>query len=196
MSTLVIWSETVPPSLSKGWIPIGLAKEDFENVDAQSVANSFIGEYLGDPTKIHLYNMTEYSYPEPKIYHQGNISITVDGNPAIGLGDTFYGDTNVDVVIQADILDSEDNIVTEIDQVTLGYPPVLKMPIVKMLGGISGTEIDEIYFNVSLTEGVLTASGVIPTSGDWKILSERLNKAIKAVNGDWEVESFTINILV
>lgn len=121
-------------------------------------------------------------------YQDANESITAGGQPLQGLNNTYYAPINVQITLQADIVDSQGAIQTKIDQTALGYPPVLKMPVVKFAGGINGTIVDEVYFTVSINAGVLTAYGTLPTSGDWKLLKDRMNAALSAINANWKID--------
>lgn len=193
--TLVYWTYLSSSPLSKGWIPNGLTNDDFEG-GYRTEKGKYIGWYKGTENEAASYGMLPYEEPKPNIYDKANDTITIGGQPAQGQGNTYYSVVGAEVVLQADILDVDGNLATNLDQTELQYPPLLKMPLVKMVGGINGTEVDEIYFNVTLVEGQLTATGVIPSSGDWKLTSDRVNAAIKAIGGDWSVNPFVINFLV
>lgn len=117
-----------------------------------------------------------------------NEVITSSGVALQGLNNTYYAPVNTEIQLQADIVDALGSLQTQIDQVEFGYPPILKMPVVKMAGGINGTVIDEVYFTVTLNGGVLTATGTLPTSGDWKLLTERVNASLASINANWKVK--------
>lgn len=124
-----------------------------------------------------------------------NQSITSNNQPVLGLNNVFYAIVGDTLQLQSDIVDDQGVLQTQIDQTALGYPPVLKMPVVKFAGGINGTIVDEVYFNVTLVNGVLTATGVIPSSGDWKLLTTRLNQSLDSIGADWEVSTNNITFL-
>lgn len=145
-----------------------------------------------------LYDGQDFSAPVSTvpIFFSANENITVDGAAAQGAGNTFYGEANVTSVFSADIVDEQGIIQQGIDQTALGYPPLLKLPVVKMVGGVNGHAVDEVYFNTTIVEGVLTATGTLPASGDWKLLTERLNQALAAIGAHWRIDRPNINILV
>lgn len=115
-------------------------------------------------------------------------SLSVGDTPLNGLNNTYYAPTDVEIQLTCNIINKEEEVQTEIDQEVLGYPPVLKMPVVKFAGGINGTVVDEVYFTVTLVQGVLTATGTLPSSGDWKLLTGRINQSLESIGADWKVE--------
>lgn len=125
---------------------------------------------------------------EGLIFSTKSEAITANGQALGGMGNTFYAPVNAEIQLQADIVDALGNLQTQIDQVEFGYPPVLKMPVVKMAGGINGSVVDEVYFTVTLNKGVLTATGSLPASGDWKLLTSRINNSLSSIGADWQVE--------
>ena len=131
-----------------------------------------------------------------EVFYNVNESIISNDTPLTGLGDVYYANKNTDITITADIVDKEGELQTNIDQTLLGFPPLLKLPVNKYIGGESGEVVDEVYFNATLTEGVLTATGKIPSSGDWKLTTERLNKSIEAIGGSFKIDRQNITFLV
>lgn len=196
MTKLYTWDTQSSSVLARGIYPSGADISLFSAVDTDAPNGKIVGKFSGTVAEANGMGMVEYSYPEAKVYSPANTVVSFDGNPAQGLGNTYYGVQNITMTIVSDIVDSEGNLQTQIDQTSLGYPPVLKMPVVKMVGGSSGTAVDEIYMTTTLVNGVLTATGEIPSSGDWKLTSLRINESLKAINADWEIESLDVNILV
>lgn len=125
-----------------------------------------------------------------------NEQITQDGRALGGMGNTYYAPVGAAIQLKADIVDALGNLQTQIDQSAGHYPPILKMPVVKMAGGALGSVIDEAYFTVRLSGGVLTATGAIPSSGDWKLTESRINRALQSINAGWEVNRDTTTFLV
>ena len=114
-----------------------------------------------------------------------------------GLGDVYYIPTDRFIRVVHDITDGEDNILTEIDAVTLGYPPVLQLPVSKIVvNGDQTTNVDEVYFVTQIIKGKIICTGKIPVSGNWKIRSERVNQAISAIAAQWAVDFKTITFYV
>ena len=130
-----------------------------------------------------------------EVFYNANESMTSDGEPLSGLGDVYYANKNTDITISAEVVNGDGDIQTQIDQTALAFPPILKLPVNKYIGGIEGDIADEVYFNATLVEGVLTATGQIPTSGDWKLTTDRLNKSIEALNGAFKIDRKNITFL-
>lgn len=130
---------------------------------------------------------------DPPTHTINNEVVTVNENPAMGLGNVYYAAPGDSISLSADIVDGDGNVQTQIDQTALGYPPVLKMPIVEML---NGELIGQSYLTVTLANGTLTATGVVPRSGDWKITQDRVNASLAAIGADWQVEMSTKTFLV
>ena len=131
-----------------------------------------------------------------EVFYNANESMTSGGEPLPGLGDVYYAAKNTEITISAEVVNNEGELQTQIDQTALAFPPILKLPVNKYIGGESGQVVDEVYFNATLVEGILTATGEIPTSGDWKLTTERLNKSIEAVGGSFKIDRQNITFLV
>ena len=131
-----------------------------------------------------------------EVFYNANESMTSGGEPLPGLGEVYYAAKNTEITITAEVVNGDGDIQTQIDQTALAFPPVLKLPVNKYIGGESGQVVDEVYFNATLVGGILTATGEIPTSGDWKLTTDRLNKSIEALNGDFKIERKNITFLI
>jgi len=129
-------------------------------------------------------------------YYNQNESITSGGEPLQGQSSTYYAPMHSDIVVSSEIVDSEGVVQTQLDQVILGFPPILKLPVNKYIGGREGSVVDEVYFNATLIEGVITATGKIPASGDWKLTTDRLNLSIQAIGGEFKIDRDDITFLV
>lgn len=102
------------------------------------------------------------------------------------------GDT---IQIDMDIVDSEGNLLTSLDQSSLGVTG-LKLPLVKYLDGIGSQILDKIYFDATLVLGHVTITGTFGISGDWKLTQEKTNQAMAAVNAGFEINRDPITFLV
>lgn len=139
--------------------------------------------------------------PKPPVdtrtqYYNQNESITSGGEPLQGQSSIYYAPMDADIVVAAEIVDSEGVVQTQLDQIILGFPPILKLPINKYIGGRDGQIVDEVYFNATLADGVITAVGQIPESGDWKLTTDRLNLSIQAIGGEFKIDREDITFLV
>ena len=131
-------------------------------------------------------------------FYTENESFSVGGSPLTGFNNTYYAERNEVIEISAEIVDSSGNLQSQLDNSSLGFPPdyILKMPVTKFINGINGDTVDEIYFNVVFSGGTMTATGAISASGDWKLVSERVNKALAVIGTDFKIVRDNITILV
>lgn len=167
---------------------------DYSNDDIESAPSWVISDYVGSASENDLPNYVK----ESQTYFNANETLSMGGQELQGVNNFYYANANVDIELQAEIVDAQGDVQTQIDSAALQLPPVLKMPIVKFAGevGIDRRIVDEVYFNVTLTAGVMTATGQIPNSGDWKLLADRVNASIAAIGQTWKVERPNITFLV
>jgi|GEM_PF-2610766 len=121
-------------------------------------------------------------------YTISNQQITANGQPVQFFAGNHYCQPGDMVQLQGNITDSEGNTVTSIN-----VPVALKMPLVRHANGQA--TIDEIYLNVTLQNGVITATGKIESSGDWKILIERNNEALQRIGAPFKLAAADITFL-
>lgn len=69
----------------------------------------------------------------------------------------------------------------------------ISTPVVRHSNGQPVAE--ELYFATTITNGRVVMSGRLP-SGDWKLLPERINKALKFINAPFEVALSPITFIV
>lgn len=120
-------------------------------------------------------------------YTIANQQITADGQPLQFFQGNYYCEPGDVIQLQGEIMDNG-QLVT-----ALTVPVTLKMPLVRHANGLPTT--DEIYLNVTLQDGVLTATGKIERSGDWKILIERNNEALQRIGAQWKLAAKDITFL-
>ena len=95
----------------------------------------------------------------------------------------------------ADINDNVEIQATLENGTVIDYPgAVLKMPITRHSDG-KATD-DEIYWNATILEGVMTATGSFPRSGDWKFVVSRINDALEKVGAEWKMSASDVTFLV
>lgn len=92
-----------------------------------------------------------------------------DATPYEGLNMTSPG---ASILLSGELHDENDELVD------LTIPINLKMPFVRH---VNRQPVDEIYLSCSIQAGVVTVTGTIERSGDWKVLSERINQALAEV---------------
>lgn len=110
-----------------------------------------------------------------------NITIQIANQPAQPFNGIYFCNPNDPLSITAEL--HQDGAL----RADLTIPFAIKMPLVRHANG-QPTD-DEIYLNVTLNNGVMTTSGAIPRSGDWKILTSRNNEALKVIGADWKLDT-------
>ena len=114
-------------------------------------------------------------------------TIEVNGNQIQPFTGNYYCEPGDTIQLQGNISNNGQTVTT------ITVPVTLKMPMVRHANG--QPTADEIYLNVSLQAGVLTASGQIPWSGDWKILIDRNNEALKRIGAPFKLSAADITFL-
>ena len=138
-------------------------------------------------------------YSEPRapldVFTTSNESVTINGNATVGFSSVYFGINGDSANMSFDIVDGNGALQTQLDSVTLNYPPVLSLPILKFVNGSAAN--DEIYFATTLVAGVITIAGSFPASGNWKMLTTRINSALAEIGADWTISkddvTFRIN---
>ncbi len=72
-------------------------------------------------------------------------------------------------------------------------PGEISTPVVRHGSGMLTT--DELYFRTTIINGHVVMQGRLP-SGDWKLLPERINQALKFINAPFEVSMAPITFIV
>jgi hypothetical protein len=121
------------------------------------------------------------------IYTLQNESVTINGQPASPFAGNYYCEPGDTIQLSGEIVDN--GVIVE----SINIPVTLKMPLIRHANG-KPTQ-DEIYLNVTLQNGELTASGTIPWSGDWKIIIERNNEAVQRIGAQWKLQHGDITFL-
>lgn len=141
---------------------------------------------------MHSYEIPEGAVLNPidsrPAYIISNQQITANGQPVQFFAGSYYCQPGDMVQMQGNITDIEGNTVTSIN-----VPAALKMPLVRHANGQPTT--DEIYLNVTLINGEITATGTIERSGDWKILIERNNEALQRIGAPFKLSAADITFL-
>jgi hypothetical protein len=122
------------------------------------------------------------------VYGISNQYVTADGQQATLFAGNYYCDPGNVVQLVGTIVDDNGDAVTGIN-----VPVAVKMPLVRHANGQPTT--DEIYLNVTLINGVITATGKIERSGDWKILIDRNNEALRRIGADFKLSATDITFL-
>lgn len=122
-------------------------------------------------------------------YTVSNEHVSINGNSATQYAGNYYCEPGDSIQLTGSITDSNGDVVTSIT-----VPITLKMPLVRHANAQPTT--DEIYLNVTLQSGIMTATGNIPNSGDWKILTERTNQALQRIGAEWALSHPDVTFLV
>lgn len=121
------------------------------------------------------------------VYTLQNESVTINGQPSTPFAGNYYCEPGDTVQLSGEIVDN--GVIVE----SINIPVTLKMPMIRHANGQPTQE--EIYLNVTLQNGVLSASGSIPWSGDWKIIIERNNEAIQRIGAEWKLQHADLTFL-
>jgi hypothetical protein len=152
-------------ALGDGWV---LLENDTISIGWSYVDGQFIQSY------------------QPTFYSIIDESVSVNGLVVSKYAGNYYCNTGDMVQLQGTLSNGSDT-----PDITV--PVTLKMPLVRHANGVPTN--DEIYLNVTLVNGVMTASGKIERSGDWKILIERINEALQRIGADWKLQHDDVTFL-
>lgn len=122
---------------------------------------------------------------EPDIFTTANESVKINGNPAVGFQSVYFGVAGDSANMSFDIVDGNGALQTQLDSTALGYPPILALPVLKVVNGNDASIVDEVYFSTTLVTGVITVTGSFPASGNWKLLTARVNAALSEIGATW-----------
>lgn len=129
-------------------------------------------------------------------YDVSGVSTTINGNPPAPFAPIYFVNNGDTITMSANVVDGSDVTQTQLDQTALGYPPVLALPLTKYAGGANGTVIDEVYFQATLANGVISTSGTLPSAGNWKLTTARVNASLKSIGADWGINSLNVDFIV
>ena len=138
-------------------------------------------------------NGVKKQYVEPVVitgpdkFTTNNEAVTINGNPTTGFQSVYFGVNGDAANMSFDIVDDQGALQTQLDSSTLGYPPVLALPVRKVVDGNDSNVVDEVYFATTLVAGVVTVSGSFPASGNWKMKTERINAALAEIGAAWVI---------
>ena len=118
----------------------------------------------------------QYAAPSVKVNAQSR-----EFNPA------FFIQEDDSLVIEADLVSGTG------EQLAFSTASNISTPIVQHAGG--KPIANELYFSTSITNGHVVMQGRLP-SGDWKLLPERINQALKFINAPFEVALSPITFIV
>lgn len=122
------------------------------------------------------------------VYFVANQQVTANSQPVQFFAGNHYCQPGDTVQMQGQIVDGAGKVQTQIN-----VPITMKMPLVRHANGQPTT--DEIYLNVTLINGEITATGTIERSGDWKILIERNNEALQRIGAPFKLSAADITFL-
>lgn len=182
---------------SKDWLPdhpSEFAVLDFPEIGGKTY---FHCKYKGEKPLTSDYDVNTYlSSTTVPLYQTTNETVKINDNvplPRVVLHTSTLGDV---ITINANVVDDQGSLQTQLDQSGLNLPPVLFLPFQKFTGGVSGTVLDEVYFTTTLTDGVISINGTFPSAGNWIMTEKRMNQALKAIGLDFKIQSGDLNIMV
>jgi hypothetical protein len=115
-----------------------------------------------------------------------NSVILMDGNTLAPYNGIYFADVGAPIQITAE-LHNDDGLVD------ISIPIPIKMPLVRHANG-KPTD-DEAYFNAALNAGVITITGTLQRSGDWKVLTERNNQALRVIGADFQLSAPDVTLI-
>lgn len=116
-----------------------------------------------------------------------NGTVSISGLSAEPFNAMYFTESGAQIQLTGELHDADGQLAD------ISIPVTLKMPFVRHANG-QPTD-DEVYLDVTLQNGVITSSGVIPRSGDWKVLTERNNAALAAVGASFRLQADNITFL-
>lgn len=129
----------------------------------------------------------EFTTPYVVTYDIDITEMEQEGANLIPVKDSMYYVDKGKVYFKADCL-FKGNINTSLEL------PLSKTPIIRYANN-SATH-DEIYGSIEIQSGKLTGSVELPYSGDWRVQSDRINRALETFGIDWKVEFEDIHLIV
>lgn len=139
----------------------------------------------GEPVWQEQRNVEVVEPVEADVFTTANESVKINGNPAVGFQSVYFGVTGDSVNMSFDIVDGNGALQAQLDSTALGYPPILALPVLKVVNGNDASIVDEVYFSTTLVAGVITVTGSFPASGNWKLLAARINAALSEIGATW-----------
>lgn len=130
---------------------------------------------------------------EPDIFTTANEAVTINGNPTTGFQSVYFGVNGDTANMVFHIVNDQGVLQTQLDSISLGYPPILSLPVMKVA---AGAVVDEVYFPTTLVEGVITATGSFPASGNWQMTTARVNAALAEIGAAWALEKDDVTFRV
>lgn len=144
------------------------------------------GDWVTDGAATFEYHAPESVNPTTE-YAILNLAITVGGSAAVT---TYTGDYDASVGDAIQITGTLEN------GSAINYgTSILKLPVVLRFDDGKRNE-DEIYFNATVVNGVLTANGSFPRGGKWVFDIPRINSAIDGAGNGWHLSHDNITFLV
>lgn len=141
--------------------------------------------WVYDPVN-NIYSPPSVAVDPRQIFTVDNFDISANEVEVVKFAGNYYCESG-------DIIQIQGNLLADGQPVNTTIPVTLKMPVVRHANGQPTT--DEIYFNVTLQDGVLTARGKIERSGDWKVLIDRNNEALQRIGAGFKILADDITIL-
>lgn len=126
-----------------------------------------------------------------------NELIKINGHDAVGFSTTYFAAKGDSATMSFNIVNEDNELQTQLDSNALGYPEILVLPVPKMAGsGATAKTVDEIYFSTTLVAGVVSVTGSFDRSGNYKLITERINDSLAAIKADWRIKKSDVTFMV
>lgn len=132
---------------------------------------------------------TSSSAPPPTFTY-ANQAVSINGQNRPFAPVSFIHEDDL-IRIEADLMDKDGQ--GNLFVTPFSAPAEISTPVVRHGSGKPTT--DELYFRTTITAGHVVMLGRLP-SGDWKLLPERINQALKVINAPFEVSLAPISFIV
>jgi hypothetical protein len=119
-------------------------------------------------------------------YTVKNTEITLNGSVLSPFNGIHFANIAEEIQITAEAHD-------ENGVVDITIPISIKMPIVRYANGMPTD--DEVYFNTTLQNGLFTINGSFQRSGDWKIVADRINKALQEIGAEFSLSGQNVTLI-
>lgn len=126
----------------------------------------------------------------PSVFTYANQAVSINGQSR-SFSPAFFIHEDDQIRIETDLMEKDGQGNLFVTPFTA--PDEISTPVVRHGSGKSTT--DELYFRTSITSGHVVMQGRLP-SGDWKLLPERINQALKFINAPFEVSLAPITFIV
>ena len=127
---------------------------------------------------------------EPNVFAYANEQVIIAGQSSPATSLLHYATDIQPVLLQADIMGTDNN---GPFVVAINLPRSVGLPLVRFANGAPTQE--EVYLDTTIVNGHMAASGTLP-SGAWKLLPDRVNRALAEINAPFRLELPVVTFII